>query len=169
MDCSTRRIMSNTTAETIMSRNPVTCGEHDSLDAVARQLWEHDIGALPVTDGRGRAIGMITDRDIAMAAYIQGRPLDQLQARTARSRQLWCVRPQASLAEVERLMQEHQVRRIAVVDDGGRAVGMISLNDLARRADASRSAMVGQEELSQTMRAVCMPRAASTRAPTLIQ
>jgi CBS domain-containing protein len=152
--------MPNTTADAIMSREPVLCSEHDSLNVAAQRLWEHDIGALPVTDGGGKAIGMITDRDIAMAAYTQGRPLDQIEVHSAMSHQLWCVRPQAALTEVERLMQQHQVRRIAVVDDDRRPVGMISLNDLARRAGPSRNAQVGQDELAQTLRAVCLPRAA---------
>jgi CBS domain-containing protein len=155
--------MSNTTAQTLMNPHPITCCEHDSLNVAAQRLWEHDIGALPVTDDGGRAVGMITDRDIAMAAYTQGQTLDRIPVRTAMSQQLWSVRPQATLTDVERLMQQHQVRRIAVVDDESRPVGMISLNDLALRAGPSHSAPVGQEELSSTMRAVCLPRPAAAR------
>lgn len=161
--------MSNASAHSIMNPHPITCREHDSLNAAAQRLWEHDIGALPVVDDGGRAVGMITDRDIAMAAYTQGRTLDRIAVRTAMSRQLWSVRPQATLSDVERLMQQHQVRRIAVVDDDNRPVGMISLNDLALRAGASRSAPVGQDELSQTLRAVCQPRPATARAHAMAQ
>jgi CBS domain-containing protein len=150
--------MSNTTAETIMSRNPATCSVGDSLSAAARQMWEHDVGALPVTNDAGRVVGMITDRDIAMAAYIQGEPLDRMTVESAMSESLWGVGPQSSLSEVEALMRRHQVRRIPVMD-GGLPIGIISLNDLARHVGSTRSTMVSQEELTQTMRAVCEPRA----------
>ncbi|MCX4243500.1 CBS domain-containing protein [Paraliomyxa miuraensis] len=150
--------MSNTPTENIMTRNPVTCSADESMNAVAQRMWEHDVGAIPVTDGAGRAIGMITDRDITMAAYTQGVPLQHIEVRTGMSKNLWTVRPQAPLSEVERLMQQHQVRRITVVDDGGRPVGMVSLNDLARRTGSSRNAAVTQDELTQTVRAVCQPR-----------
>lgn len=161
--------MSHAATKTIMSRNPITCGQDDPTSAVAQRMWEHDIGALPVVDGAGRAIGMITDRDIAMAAYIQGKPLDQITVRSAMSNQLRSVRPDAPVTEAEQLMQQHQIRRIAVVDDGGRPVGMLSLNDLARRAGPSRGATVSQDELAQTLRAVCQPRSGSPQPHAVAQ
>jgi CBS domain-containing protein len=54
--------------------------------------------------------------------------------------------------------REHQVRRIPVVDGERNLLGMISLNDLARRAGRTRGAAVSQEEVAQTLRAVCEPR-----------
>jgi CBS domain-containing protein len=156
--CFDRCIMANPTAESIMSRDLVTCCASDSLNVAAKHLWEHDIGALPVTDERGCAVGMITDRDIAMAAYTQGQPLEQIPVHSAMSKQLWSVPPSAPVAQVEQLMQEHQVRRIAVVDEQRRPVGMISLNDLALCAGSPRTAPVATEEVAQTLRAVSMPR-----------
>lgn len=151
--------MSNTTAETIMSRNPLTCTMDDTLEVAARRMWEHDVGALPVTDATGQTVGMITDRDIAMAAYIQGKPLGHMDVKSAMSVNLWCVQPHSSITEVETLMQEHQVRRIPVVDGARHPVGMISLNDLARRAGAPDGARVSREEVARTLSAVCEPRA----------
>jgi CBS domain-containing protein len=148
-----------------MSHDPITCAADDSLNAAAQRMWEHDIGVVLVTDAHGRAIGTITDRDIAMAAYTQGAPLKDLEVHSAMSKNLWTVRPQAPLSEVERLMQRHQVRRIAVVDHDGRPVGIVSLNDLARHASATRKALVHQDELAETLRAVCQPRSSAMQAP----
>jgi len=156
--------LSNTPTESIMSRNPITCSQADPMSMAAKQMWEHDIGALPVVDEGGRVVGIITDRDIAMAAYTQGQPLDRMEVRSAMSRSPVTVRPQSPLTAVEALMQEHQIRRIAVVDDDGRAIGMVSLNDLARRTGPSRGAPVSREELTQTLRAVCQPRGAGPSA-----
>src|SRR5262245_6101900 len=59
----------------IMSTDLETCRADDTLDRAARLMWEHDCGVVPVVDHEGTAVGMITDRDICMAAYTQGRPL----------------------------------------------------------------------------------------------
>jgi CBS domain-containing protein len=159
----------NATAEAIMSRNPITCSPSDSLNAAAQQMWEHDIGALPVTNAAGHVVGMLTDRDIAMAAYTQGKPLDRMTVQSAMSVSVWSVEPQSSVAEVEALMRQHQVRRIPVVDGGRRPIGMVSLNDLARRAAPTRGALVTQEEIARTLRAVCEPRDSAAQAPAVAE
>lgn len=141
-----------------MSRNPLTCSTDESLEIAARRLWEHDVGALPVVDALGQVVGMITDRDIAMAAYTQGEPLGRMNVKSAMSKNLWCVQPHASIAEVERLMRTHQVRRIPVVDGAHHPLGVISLNDLARRSGAGDGAKVSRDEVARTLSAVCEPR-----------
>jgi CBS domain-containing protein len=59
----------------IMSQDVATCREDDSLDRAAQLMWDRDVGSVPVVDGEGRPLGMITDRDICMAAYTQGEAL----------------------------------------------------------------------------------------------
>ena len=56
----------------IMTGDPVTCARHQTLNDAARQMWDHDVGAVPIVDEQGEAVGVITDRDICMAAYTQG-------------------------------------------------------------------------------------------------
>ena len=151
-----------TTAQHIMISDPVTCREDETLSDAAKRMWDYDVGALPVTDAEGRAVGMITDRDIAMAAYTQGKPLDQVQTRAAMSQQLYAAHPRSSLREVEDAMKRHRVRRIPVIDERGRVVGIVSLNDLARHATAGPKAPVTPEELTTVMRAICEPRQPSS-------
>jgi CBS domain-containing protein len=145
------------TAE-IMTTHPITCGEHESMNVAAQRMWEHDIGALPVTNAVGRTVGVITDRDIAMAAYTQGKPLHQMTVSSAMSKALFAVRPTEPLLVAETIMQRHQVRRVPVIDDAERPVGVLTLNDLARCAASGGKASVSLEELSQTLRAMCEPR-----------
>lgn len=150
--------MSKTT-ESIMTPDPVTCRYDALMNDAAKKMWEHDIGALPVVDEKGRAIGIITDRDIAMAAYTQGKALHEIQVSVAMSANLWAARPQSAVDEVEELMRSHQVRRVPVVDDFGRPVGIVAINDLARLARPSRTAPLTPDDVFNTMRAVCQPRA----------
>lgn len=120
--------------EKIMHRPVVTCHVDDHLGKAARLLWEQDCGVLPVVDGTGRVVAMITDRDICMAAYTKGLPLEAIQVRSAMSKQLYSCHPDDPVFEAEKRMSEKQVRRLPVVDGQGRVLGILSLNDLAREA-----------------------------------
>jgi CBS domain-containing protein len=122
-------------------------------------MWDYDIGMLPVTDPTGRVIGVLTDRDVAMAAYMQGKPLGDISVESAMSKEVFTARPTTSLAELERIMAHHQVRRVPVVDDSGRAIGMVALGDLALHSSSARGAWVEPTEVAATLRGVCRPRA----------
>jgi len=120
-----------------MSRLLHSCQSSQTLADAARLLWEHDVGALPVLDGAGRLTAMITDRDVCMAAYTQGKALRELTVESARSQALFTCHWGDRLSTAERTMRVHQVRRLPVVDDAGRLVGVLSLADLARVSVAS--------------------------------
>jgi predicted transcriptional regulator len=74
--------------EQIMNRSVKSCRPQDSLDKAAQIMWEEPCGAVPVLDDECRPIGFLTDRDICMAAYTQGKRLDQLRVETAMARNL---------------------------------------------------------------------------------
>jgi CBS domain-containing protein len=120
--------------EDIMTRDVRSCGPHDSLMQAAQFMWDGDCGALPVVDENKRTVAMITDRDICMAAYTRGLPLDQMDVSSAASHELYCAHEADSVETVAATMVEHKVRRVPVVDGEGRPIGIISLNDLARIA-----------------------------------
>lgn len=148
----------------IMSQPVAVCQLSDSLDQAARLMWEDDCGAVPVVDSAGRAVAMVTDRDICMAAYTQGKPLCQISVSTAMSKDLRACLPDDTLEQAEQLMMEYQLRRIPVLDDDGHPVGILSLNDLARAANHQHPAApagldgVSQLTATRTMAAVCAPR-----------
>jgi CBS domain-containing protein len=119
----------------VMHERPACCSQSDSLEVPARFMREHDCGAIPVLDAQGRAASMITDRDIALAALTEGRPLAEIRVRSAMSPALYLVHPDDDIRQAERVMSRHQVRRLPVVEHGGEVVGVVSLADLALHAD----------------------------------
>lgn len=119
-----------------MTREVVTCRASDPLSRAAQLMWETDCGAVPVLDHDDKLIGMITDRDICMAAYTQGRALSEVSVSSAMSTTLHTCKPTDSLRELMDTMSERRVRRVPVVDEAGKVVGIVSLADVARLAQA---------------------------------
>jgi CBS domain-containing protein len=146
----------------IMSRPAVWCRPRDTLNNAAQLMWEHDCGSIPVVDDDGSIIGMVTDRDICMAAYTQGAALSAIPVSDAMAKRVFRCRATDSVGAAERLMADHQIRRLPVVDAEERLVGVLSLNDIARWAASSRGA--NGTELVQTLAAVCRPRAQPSTA-----
>ncbi len=148
----------------IMSRQPAVCALEEDLQQAAKRMWEADCGVLPVLDEQQRVIAMLTDRDICMAAYTQGRPLREISVRTAMSQQLYSCFPEDTLEQAEQLMRDYQIRRIPVLDPAGRLLGILSLSDLAQVAsqlEPSPPCGSGGPSLTATARtlaAVCAPR-----------
>jgi CBS domain-containing protein len=146
----------------LMTRPVVTCRTDDTLNTVAALMWDHDCGVVPVVDDAGRLAGILTDRDICMAAYTQGRRLDEIRVEPIMTRTVHSCRPDDPVSRAEEAMEAHQVRRIPVVDGEGRPVGLLSLNDLARESTrpsaAQRSLLMG---FARTLAAICRPRSAA--------
>jgi CBS domain-containing protein len=120
--------------EQIMNRNVKVCHPHDSLNRAAQIMWEEPCGAVPIVDDHSKPVGFLTDRDICMAAYTQGKPLAELTVEAAMARKAICCSQEDELASAAELMREHRTRRLPVVDREGTLVGLLSLDDLACEA-----------------------------------
>jgi CBS domain-containing protein len=125
-------------ARRIMSAGVLTCLTNDTLNTAAQVMWDEDCGAVPVVDDTGMLLGVLTDRDLAMACYTQGKSPEQVRVASAMSKAVYSVRPDDSLAEVISAMKTHKVRRIPVVTEGGHLLGLISVSDVLRRLSAQR-------------------------------
>ncbi len=144
----------------LMSRDVHYCLPEQSLAGAAYEMWNHDCGCLPVCAGNGtpHIVGIITDRDICMAALFQGRSLRELKVVDAMSRDVRSCRANDRPAEVERVMREQQIRRLPVTDRQGKLVGIVSLADLALEAgDGDPSAKISETEIGSTLAAICEP------------
>jgi CBS domain-containing protein len=139
----------------LIRRDVTSCTIHDNLERAAQLMWDHDVGCLPVIDDQGHVAGMITDRDVCMAAYTQGDALRAIPVTTAMAKRVFSCRDVDEIAAVETTMREHQIRRIPVIDDQGHPVGIVSLNDLARAASAGT---VPPRDVVATLAAVSAPR-----------
>jgi len=121
----------------VMTPNPRTLSPNDSIQNAARLMRDEDTGVIPVVDN-GRAVGLVTDRDIVVRAVADGGQLDR-PVRDIATTNLVSVTPDMSTREANELMREHQVRRLPVVE-GERLVGMVSIGDLAvKESKESRS------------------------------
>jgi CBS domain-containing protein len=120
--------------EQIMNRDVKTCGPQDSLNKAAQIMWEESCGAVPVVDEQLNPIGFLTDRDICMAAYTQGKSLDALRVETAMARKVVSCGVEDDLASAAQLMRQNRTRRLPVIDQNGALVGLLSLDDLACEA-----------------------------------
>ncbi len=147
--------------EDLMTRNVMTVNLNDRASTAGRLMWECDCGALPVVDDSGRAVGMLTDRDICMCAVLQDRAPSAIAVSEAMSKELYACMAQDDLASAEDLMRRHQVRRIPVLDVDGHPRGIVSLADVVRAAgDGSprRSGRVSHD-VTTTLANICEPRA----------
>jgi len=125
----------------IMTPHPACCTKDTSLTDVARLMVEHDCGALPVvtSNENGRLVGVITDRDIVCRTLANGEDPYQMAAGDCMSSAPVSVRPDTSLEECARKMEQHQLRRILVLDASGCCCGIVALADLARHSDEMRT------------------------------
>jgi CBS domain-containing protein len=136
-------------------------GEASANDA-ARLMWEKDIGSVPIVDEDGKLIGIVTDRDIAMASYLRGVTLWNIPVRSLITRELIVARADDAISDVSALMSQRQVRRVPIVDDQGVLVGIVSLNDLALAATgAEPNGAITEHEVADALRAICAPRSSA--------
>jgi CBS domain-containing protein len=142
-------------AADLIQRAILTCSERDSLEHVTAMMWKFDIGCLPVVGQDGRLIGIITDRDVAMAAYLQGAPIRSITVSSVMSREVVMCHEHDDMLEVERAMRQRQVRRVPVIDDAGKLLGMITINDIARAAHEGK---LPSTDVASTLAAISRPR-----------
>src|SRR5215218_8295999 len=131
----------------IMTKDPACCTPDTSLQEVAQMMVDCDCGCVPVVDDNDSKmpVGMITDRDITVRVVAKGQnPLD-LTAQDAMTTTVASVTPDTSLEECTNMMEESQIRRIAVVDGNGAICGIVAQADIANNAGGNTTAEVVQE------------------------
>jgi CBS domain-containing protein len=118
--------------EKIMSHQVTTCAPHDSLEHAASLMWSSDCGCVPVvsaSDDR-RTIGIITDRDICMAALFRGRSLRDIRVEDVMAKQVLVCRASDKIEDAQRQMETEQIRRLPVVDNEEKLIGIVSMADI---------------------------------------
>lgn len=135
------------TVASVMTPSPACCTPNSSLTEVARLMVDNDCGEIPVVeDMKTRKLaGVVTDRDIATRIVAQGRNSAQACACDCMSTPAVSVNPETSLQECCELMETQQIRRVPVVDEAGGVVGIVSLADVVRSANAATTVAVVKE------------------------
>jgi CBS domain-containing protein len=144
----------------LMTQSVETCRPDDALNRAAQMMWDGDCGCVPVVDEAMRVVGMITDRDICMATYTRGLPLNAMSVRSAMSAAVHVCGADDPLRAAENTMRTQQLRRLPVLDVEARLVGVLSLSDLARAKALS------SKEISETLSAICARRSERESSPT---
>ena len=114
----------------VMTARPRSAAPDTPLSQVAQLMDNQDIGAIPILD-EDRLVGMITDRDIVVRGVAKEKDLRGMSSRDIASGDLVTVRPDQDLSDALHLMAQHQIRRLPVVDDENRLVGVVSQADIA--------------------------------------
>jgi len=138
----------------IMTRSLQTCTLHDNLATVAMRMWESDCGALPVKNYDEQVIGMITDRDICMAAATKHREISDILVWETITGDVVTCHAEDDVSTALDAMAKHQVRRLPVVDDDGLVHGILCMNDLILNADHK----VSEHDVMHTLKAICQHR-----------
>jgi CBS domain-containing protein len=131
----------------LMTSNPCSIDTDKSVAYAAKMMRDEDVGLAPIVEGN-RLVGTLTDRDIAMRVVAEGKDPESTKVTEIASTDLVTVDPQQGLDEALRLMAKHQVRRLPVVEEDGRLVGVVAQADVAKSAGEKQTGeLVG--EISQ--------------------
>jgi CBS domain-containing protein len=134
-----------------MTRNVRTLAPHDTLTKAAQLMEEIDTGVVPVCDGE-QLVGMVTDRDIVLRAVAHGRPVDSTPLREVMSTHPCCCYEDQRVEDVLDEMREAQIRRMPVIDHDRHLVGILSLGDVAVKAQDVVATGSALEEISEPAR-----------------
>jgi CBS domain-containing protein len=131
----------------LMTDEVVCCTPWDTARAAASLMKEHGFGAIPVVSELSDPLleGIVTDRDLCCGVVADAKNADLIQLSELMTPVPVTCEPEDSIEECEDLMQENQVRRIPVVDQRGRCVGMVAQADLALYAPAGQVAKTMKE------------------------
>jgi CBS domain-containing protein len=131
-----------------MTQNPRSLSPSDTVADAARALKEEDVGSVPIVEGE-RLVGILTDRDIVTRVVAEGRDPSSTSVRDVASSELVTAEATSALDEALRLMAQHQVRRLPVVEQG-RLVGILAQADVAEQT--------GDEETGRVVEAISEPQ-----------
>jgi CBS domain-containing protein len=131
----------------LMSSNPCAIEADKPVAYAAKMMKDEDVGLAPVVEG-DRLVGTLTDRDIVTRVVAEGRDPQSVAVREVASTDVVTIDPQQDLDEALRLMASNQIRRLPVVEEDGRLVGVLAQADVAREAKEKQTGQL-VEDISQ--------------------
>ena len=128
----------------VMTANPRSLESGSNVIEAARLMRDEDTGVIPVVEGE-KLVGTVTDRDIAIRVVAEGKDPQTTTVGEIASRELVTIDPQQDLDEALRLMARHQVRRLPVVEEDGKLVGIVAQKDIAQHASDEQTGDVVED------------------------
>jgi CBS-domain-containing membrane protein len=141
----------------VMTKKVNTCTTETDLAAAAESMWRRDCGFLPIVDTIGEVVGVITDRDICIAAGCHRRDPATVLVREVMAQRLYSCSPEADLCDALQIMQQQKVRRLPVIDSAGELCGVLSLNDIVLKVGPNEKGS-GAREIHAVLRSICARR-----------
>lgn len=140
----------------IMNREVHSCRPETNLTMAAMQMWDGDFGVLPVVANGGTVVGMITDRDICMATATKHCDPAAIRVDEVITGQVYGCSPDTEIHQALKIMQQRRVRRLPVMSaEDGKLVGILSLNDVALKAQADAKADLSAQDVESTLKSIC--------------
>ena len=128
----------------LMTSNPRTIGQDQPVAEAAKMMRDEDVGLAPIVDG-DKLIGAVTDRDIVTRVVAMGKDPASTSVREVASSDVVTVGPEQNLDDALNLMARHQVRRLPVVEEDGRLLGVVSQGDVAEHAPGKKTGEVVEQ------------------------
>jgi len=153
----------------IMTANPKACTLTNNLAEAASMMWENDCGILPVL-AEGKVIGLVTDRDICMAAALKARQLGNIAVEDTISGRVFACQPDDDVRTALNTMKENKVRRLPVIAGDGTLAGMLSMNDIVLRAEEAKEKKMPElsyGDVVSTFKSICEHRLPKTTAQAM--
>lgn len=129
----------------------------ESLADAAKEMWENDCGVLPIIKDGRKVVGMITDRDICMAAAMRDRNPSAISVEEVMNATVYAAEPEEDVEQALQTMREHKVRRLPVLNLQGELEGIVSMNDIVLKAKASngKKPAIDYSDVVKTYQAIC--------------
>ena len=140
----------------LMTTDVKRCSPETNLAAAAKIMWEGDCGAVPVTDEHDHVVGVITDRDICIAAATRPHTEGEIQVKDVVSKAAYTCTPGDDVRAALETMKARKVRRLPVVEQSGRLVGIVSIHDIAEQS-RSRGGDVSPDSVLDAFIAITAP------------
>jgi CBS domain-containing protein len=142
----------------VMTRNVKSCSPRSSLAQASALMWDYDCGVMPVVNSEDRVIGMITDRDIAIAAATNNRLTTEIDVGEVMSGNVYACAEDEDISSALHTMRREKVRRLPVIRNEGKLAGILSINDVVLRAEETRvgrAPEISYEDVVSTFKAIC--------------
>jgi CBS-domain-containing membrane protein len=128
----------------------------ESLAAAAKEMWQNDCGVLPIIKDGRKVVGMITDRDICMAAAIRDRNPSGISVEEVMNATVYAAEPEEDVEHALQTMRDHQIRRLPVLNPEGELEGILSLNDIVLKAkEGGGKQQIDYGNVVKTYQAIC--------------
>jgi CBS domain-containing protein len=135
----------------VMTKNPVCCLPNDLVSQAANLMKSEHIGSIPIIENEEskKLVGIVTDRDLTLQIIAEGLDAKSTKVETVMTRKMVTCHTEDDLQKALDAMSENQLRRIPIVDDDNKIIGIIALADVATRVDHPKKTAAMVKEISQ--------------------